>query len=158
MICLLYVAIRYRASSAKGEEPGLSYRTGETPEYDIDMCCYDSVRTDGEWHTTIFYMAGEPGRNGANFILNLCLIPFYRAEDFARETFDIARIKFYRNDPTEVFEADFYVPGEDEPDASGEETTEAPGEGSGCASVVGFGAVAALMAAAAAVALRKKED
>ena len=72
-----YVVIRYRTSSAKGGDLGLSYRTGETPEYDLDMCYYDGVGTDGEWHTVIFYMTGEPGWNGANFILNLCLVPFY---------------------------------------------------------------------------------
>ena len=181
-----YVVIRYRASSAKGEDLGLSYRTGETPEYDLAMCYYDSVGTDGEWHTTIFYMSGEPGWNGANFILNLCLIPFYGAEDFAQETFDVAWIKFYQNDPTDLFEGDFFDPDSvvedttaeeteapteaptaapdvteaptDTPDAGTEAPTDAPVEKKGCGSVVGFGVTAVLVAMAAAVAMKKKDE
>ena len=181
-----YVVIRYRTSSAKGENLGLSYRTGETPEYDLEMCYYDSVGTDGEWHTTIFYMSGEPGWNGANFILNLCLIPFYDAEGFAQETFDVAWIKFYQNDPTDLFEADFFDPDSvvedttaeeteapteaptaapdvteaptDTPDAGTEAPTDAPVEKKGCGSVVGFGVTALLVAVAAAVAMKKKDE
>ena len=181
-----YVVIRYRTSSDKGEDLGLSYRTGETPEYDLEMCYFDSVGTDGEWHTTIFYMSGEPGWNGANFILNLCLIPFYGAEDFAQETFDVAWIKFYQNDPTDLFEGDFFDPDSvvedttaeeteapteaptdapdvteaptDAPDAGTEAPTDVPVEKKGCGSVVGFGVVAVLTAMAAAVALQKKDE
>ena len=180
-----YVVIRYRTSSAKGGDLGLSYRTGETPEYDLDMCYYDGVGTDGEWHTVIFYMTGEPGWNGANFILNLCLVPFYDAQDFAQETFDVAWIKFYQNDPTDLYEADFYVAGSEEettaeeteatteeattapaedteaptnaPEVTTEAPTDAPVEKKGCGSVIGFGAVAVLVAMAAAVALKKKD-
>ena len=180
-----YVVIRYRTSSAKGEDLGLTYRSMYAPEYDFDMCYFDSVGTDGEWHTTIFYMSGEAGWQ--HFILNLCLIPFYGAEDFAQETFDVAWIKFYQNDPTEIYEDDFYVPS-DEPDettspvaetptdAPIEDPTEAPAvetkapaedvtttvqtpdEKGGCGSVVGFGMTAVLMVAAAAVVLKKKES
>lgn len=192
-----YVVIRYRTSSAKGGDLGLSYRTEETPEYDLDMCYYDSVGTDGQWHTVIFYMTGEPGWNGANFILNLCLIPFYDVEDFANETFDVAWIRFYQNDPTELFEADFYDPSTAvDGDTTAEETvaetaeatapaesdtadaTEAPtaapaddtaaptdngdtteAEGKkGCGAVMGCAAVTVLAAAAAAVALKKKDE
>ena len=178
-----YVVIRYRTSSAKGEDLGMSYRTGETPEYDLEMCYYDSVGTDGEWHTVIFYMSGEPGWNGAHFILNLCLIPFYGAEDFAQETFDVAWIKFYQNDPTDIYKADFYVPDSSEDDTTAEETeapteaptdvteapteapaagteapTDAPVEKKGCGSVVGLGVTAMLVAMAAAVAMKKKDE
>lgn len=182
-----YVVIRYRTSSDKGEDLGLSYRTGETPEYDLEMCYFDSVGTDGEWHTTIFYMSGEPGWNGANFILNLCLIPFYGAEGFAQETFDVAWIKFYQNDPTEIYEGDFFDPDAVAPEttvaatdaateAPVEDPTEAPAvetkapvedvtttaqtpdEKGGCGSVVGFGMTAVLMAAAAAVVMKKKDE
>ena len=180
-----YVVIRYRTASEKGGDLGLSYRTGETPEYDLEMCYYDSVGTDGQWHTVIFYMTGEPGWNGANFILNLCLVPFYDAEDFAQETFDIAWIKFYQNDPTELFTADFYDPDAAAGDTTAEDTeaptedaattpdadteaptaapdvteapTDAPDEKKGCGSVVGFGVVAVMAAMAAAVALKKKD-
>ncbi len=177
-----YVVIRYRTSSAKGEDLGLTFRSMYAPEYDFDMCYYDSVGTDGEWHTTIFYMSGEAGWQ--HFILNLCLIPFYDAEDFAQETFDVAWIKFYQNDPTELYEADFFDPDsvvEDETTA--EETgtpTEAPDNGTeaptdapvvdteaptvapvekkGCGSVMGFGAALVLMAVAAATVVRKKDE
>jgi hypothetical protein len=131
----------------------------------------------------IFYMEGEPGWNGANFILNLCLIPFYDAKDFAQETFDVAWVKFYQNDPTEIYEGDFFDPGAAAPEttvaateAPVEDPTEAPAvetkapvedvtttvqtpdEKGGCGSVIGFGMTAVLMAVAAAVALKKKEE
>ena len=179
-----YIVIRYRTASPKGGDLGLSYRTGATPEYDLDMCYYDSVGTDGEWHTTIFYMSGEAGWQ--HFILNLCLVPFYGAEEFAQETFDVAWIKFYQNDPTDIYEADFFDPDSvvqdttaeeteaptdaptaapdvteaptDTPDAGTEAPTDAPVEKKGCGSVVGFGVTAMLMAIAAAVALKKKDE
>ena len=46
-----YVVIRYRTSSAKGGDLGITFRTVQAPEYDLGMCYYDSVGTDGEWHT-----------------------------------------------------------------------------------------------------------
>ena len=179
-----YVVIRYRTSSAKGGDLGITFRTVQAPEYDLGMCYYDSVGTDGEWHTVIYYMTGEPGWDGANFILNMALVPFYDAEDFAQETFDVAWVKFYQNDPTDLFEADFYVPDDepeetteaptdaateaptdaateaptDAPDAGTEAPTDAPVEKKGCGSVVGFGVVAVLTAVAAAVALQKKDE
>ena len=179
-----YVVIRYRTSSEKGEDLGMTFRSMYAPEYDFDMCYYDSVGTDGEWHTTIFYMSGEAGWQ--HFILNLCLIPFYGAEDFAQETFDVAWIKFYQNDPTDLFEADFFDPDSvvedttpeeteapteaptaapdvteaptDTPDAGTEAPTDEPTEKKGCGSVVGFGVTAVLVAMAAAVALKKKDE
>ena len=179
-----FVVIRYRTSSAKGEDLGLTYRSMYAPEYDFDMCYYDSVGTDGEWHTTIFYLSGEEGWQ--HFILNLCLIPFYGAEEFAQETFDVAWIKFYQNDPTDIYEADFFDPDSvvqdttpeeteapteaptaapdvteaptDAPDAGTEAPTDAPVEKKGCGSVVGFGVTAMLVAMAAAVALKKKDE
>ena len=84
-----FVVIRYRTSSAKGEDLGLTYRSMYAPEYDFDMCYFDTVGTDGEWHTTVFYMTGEAGWQ--HFILNLCLIPFYGEKEFAQETFDKRR-------------------------------------------------------------------
>ena len=181
-----YVVIRYRTSSAKGGDLGITFRTVQAPEYDLGMCYYDSVGTDGEWHTVIYYMTGEPGWDGANFILNMALVPFYDAEDFAQETFDVAWVKFYQNDPTDIYEADFYVP-DDEPEETTEAPTDAateaptdvteapteegygepdpifpgdtmPTEKQGCGSVVGFGVTALLMAMAAAVALKKKDE
>ena len=179
-----FVVIRYRTSSAKGEDLGLTYRSMYAPEYDFDMCYFDTVGTDGEWHTTVFYMTGEAGWQ--HFILNLCLIPFYGEKEFAQETFDVAWIKFYQNDPTELYEDDFFDPDAVAPETTAavtdaateapvEDPTEAPAvetkapaedvtttaqtpdEKGGCGSVVGLGAVAVLMAGAAVVALKKKE-
>ena len=178
-----FVVIRYRTSSAKGEDLGLTYRSMYAPEYDFDMCYFDTVGTDGEWHTTVFYMTGEAGWQ--HFILNLCLIPFYGEKEFAQETFDVAWIKFYQNDPTELYEGDFFDPDSvadettaeeteapteaptaapdvteaptDTPDAGTEAPTDAPVEKKGCGSVVGFGMTALLVAMAAGVALKKKE-
>ena len=181
-----YIVIKYRTSSSKAENLGLIYRTIFATEYDLEYCYYDTVGTDGEWHTVIFYMTGES--EWRHFILNMGLVPFYDSEEHAQETFDIAWIKFYQNDPTELYEADFYVPGEDDPDdtvaeetteaiaeettaepageatqapdtaspAVSEDVTEAP-EATGCASILGFGVTAVLMAMAAAVALKKKD-
>ena len=179
-----FVVIRYRTSSAKGEDLGLTYRSMYAPEYDFDMCYFDTVGTDGEWYTTVFYMTGEAGWQ--HFILNLCLIPFYGEKEFAQETFDVAWIKFYQNDPTDLYEDDFFDPDVAAPETTAavtdvateapvEDPTEAPvvetkapaedvtttaqtpDEKGGCGSVVGFGAVAVLMAAAAAVVMKKKE-
>ena len=179
-----FVVIRYRTSSAKGEDLGLTYRSMYAPEYDFDMCYFDTVGTDGEWHTTVFYMTGEAGWQ--HFILNLCLIPFYGEKEFAQETFDVAWIKFYQNDPTEIYEGDFFDPDVAAPETTAavtdaateapvEDPTEAPvvetkapaedvtttaqtpDEKGGCGSVVGFGMTAVLMAGAAVVVLKKKE-
>ena len=179
-----YVVIRYRTSSDQGEDLGLTYRSIFAPEYDLDMCYYDTVGTDGQWHTTIFYMTGEAGWQ--HFILNLCLVPFYGESDTAQETFDVAWIKFYQNDPTDLYEDDFYVPGDASDETTAEETeaptevptaapdvteaptdapadvteapTDAPVEKKGCGSVVGFGVTSLLMAMAAAVAMKKKDE
>ena len=180
-----FVVIRYRTSSAKGEDLGLTYRSMYAPEYDFDMCYFDTVGTDGEWHTTVFYMTGEAGWQ--HFILNLCLIPFYGEKEFAQETFDVAWIKFYQNDPTDLYEDDFFDPDMAAPETTAavtdaateapvEDPTEVPvvetkapaedvtttaqtsDEKGGCGSVVGLGAVAVLMAAAAAVAMKEKDE
>ncbi len=180
-----YVVVKYRTSSAEAEELGLIFRNVFDKEYHPDDCYTELIGTDGEWHTMIFYMTGE--NNWQHFILNVGLVPFAYSEKSAQETIDIAWIKFYQNDPTEIYEDEFYDPDADLPDAATTETptdvieaptetpTEAPAESDaatkapasnetdapvnneGCASWVGSLAVI-LTAAAAAVVLKKKEN
>ncbi len=179
-----YIVVRYRTSSPEGEDLGIIFRNVYAKEHDPENCYVDTIGTDGEWHTMIFYMTGEA--NWQHFILNIGLVPFAYSSKSAQETIDIAWIKFYQNDPTELYEAEFYEE-EDEPDPTDaptdapvvvptEEATVAPTEapttapdnqgtdkpdddqsGSGCASALGSVAVL-LMAAAAAVVLKKKEN
>ncbi len=195
-----YIVIKYRTSSAKGGDLGLIFRTVLTPEYDLELCYYDTVGTDGEWHTVVYYMTGETGWE--HFILNLGLVPFYDTEGSAQETFDVAWIKFYAQDPTELYEDSAYDPdvgkpvggdtteadtaedtdptaddtsddtsgatlAPDENTAAPTDDTTAPAEGGdtteadskkGCGAVVGFSTAMVLAAAAAAVALKKKDE
>jgi hypothetical protein len=180
-----HVVVKYRTSFAEGDELGIIYRTVNNPEYNLDMAYSELVGTDGEWHTVIFYMTEEASWN--HFILNLGLAPFYYADDTAQETMDIAWIKFYQEDPYDLyFESEYDPdgkPGKDEDTtAADEETTvpadetqppedttqtpdgtatEAPAETEpekkGCGSSIGFGVAAVLSAMAAAVALKKKD-
>ena len=115
-----YVVIRYRTSSPEAEELGLIFRNVFDTEYHPDDCYTDLIGTDGQWHTTIFYMTGE--NNWQHFILNLGLVPFAYSEKSAQETLDVAWIKFYQNDPTDLYYEDFYDPSAGET----EEPTEAP--------------------------------
>ncbi len=119
-----YIVIKYRTSSEKGDQLGMIYRTVLTPDYDLEYCYYDTVGTDGEWHTIVFYMTGEPGWE--HFILNLGLVPFYEAENSVQETFDVAWIKFYAYDPTDLYEDSAYDGSVGTPvgDATEEETEE----------------------------------
>ena len=180
-----YVVVKYRTSFAEGEELGILYRTVNSPEYNLDMCYSELIGTDGQWHTVIFYMTEEASWN--HFILNIGLAPFYYADDTAQETMDIAWIKFYQEDPYDLYYESEYDP-DGEPDGDGDTTaaeeetsapadetqppedatqapddaaTEAPAETEpekkGCGSSIGFGVAAVLSAMAAAVALKKKD-
>ncbi len=176
-----YIVVRYRTSSAECEDLGLVFRNVYATEHDPENCYVDTIGNDGEWHTMIFYMIGED--NWQHFILNIGLVPFAYSDKSAQETIDIAWIKFYQNDPTEIYEDEFYDDSADQPeettedpadvteepteaptDASGDATqapagneTDAPVGNEGCASVIGSVAVI-MAAAAAAVVLKKKED
>ena len=176
-----YIVVRYRTSSPECEDLGIVFRNVYATEHDPENCYVDVIGNDGEWHTMIFYMIGED--NWQHFILNIGLVPFAYSDKSAQETIDIAWIKFYQNDPTEIYESEFYDEDADQP----EETTEAPADvteepteaptdaatdaatkapegnetepsaDNGCASVIGSVAVI-MAAAAAAVVLKKKED
>lgn len=174
-----YIVVRYRTSSAEGQDLGIVFRNIYATEHDPENCYVDTIGNDGEWHTMIFYMNGEA--NWQHFILNIGLVPFAYSDKSAQETIDIAWIKIYQNDPTDLYIDEFYVEEGDEetteePVVGTEEPTEEPTEkpteaattpdqteaqtqadDGGCASVIGSLAVL-LTAAAAVVALKKKED
>ena len=174
-----YVVVKYRTSYAEAEELGIIYRTVNDPEYNLDLCYYETIGGDGEWHTVIFYMTDEASWN--HFIMNLGFVPFVYAKNSAQQSIDLAWIKIYQFDPYELYaESEFggEMPDDDDeteaPDAEttvAEETTpddettapavETPSvdpvEKKGCGSVISFGAVAVLSAMAAAVALKKKD-
>ena len=174
-----YVVVKYRTSYAEAEELGIIFRTVNTPEYNLDACYYEIIGGDGEWHTVIFYMMDDASWN--HFIMNMGFIPFVYAENSAQQTIDMAWIKIYQNDPTDLYADSLFggMPDDDETEEPDEETTaedtqapdgeatdpavtteaptEEPAEKKGCGAVMSFGAVAILSAMAAAVALKKKD-
>ena len=172
-----YVVVKYRTSYAEAEELGIIFRTVNAPEYDLDNVYYEVIGNDGEWHTVVFYMTENAA--WSHFIMNIGFVPFVYAENSAQQSIDVAWMKFYTNDPYDLY-ADSEFGGEDEEttaapaqsapaDTNG---TEAPvtqpavgtqastdeGKKSGCSSIIGVSAATVIMAAAACVALRKKED
>ena len=183
---VFFVVVKYRTSSAKAEDLGILYRNAFYPEYDLENMYYETIGTDGEWHTVVFYMQGE--ERWQNWIVNMGLAPFVNQDEPAGQTIDIAFVKFYTQDPYYIFKDSEYNPDMDTTAAetepvtdpadqtqspaddtqapvteapAGEKdtdpTTETPKKG-GCGSVVSFGVVAAFAAAAAVVVLKKKED
>ena len=179
-----YLVVKYRTSYAEAEELGIIFRTVNQTEYNLDDIYYEIIGGDGEWHTVVFYMTEDTA--WSHFIMNIGFVPFVYAENSAQETIDIAWMKFYTEDPYELYaESEF---GGDIPDAAtdvpADETTAAPdGEDSkvedettaasaddvteepavteapksGCGSAMGLGLAALLTAMAAAVALKKKD-
>ena len=180
-----YVVVKYRTSYAEAEELGIVFRTVNQKEYNPEDCYYEYIGGDGEWHTVVFYMLDDDRWN--HFIMNLGFVPFLFADNSAQETLDLAWIKIYQNDPSELYYDSEFGGGEAEddettaaeggditetpteaPTAAPEDGTDAPESGnateaptdapkSGCGSAVGFGLVALLTAMAAAVALKKKD-
>ena len=169
-----FVAVKYRTDLADGSELGLIWRTVNHNQdaYDVENCYYELVETDGQWSTVIFYMTGEPSWN--HFIMNIGFVPFLFADNAAQATMDIAWIKFYQNDPSDLFsdgstqnpdkitdEADDSNDVTEAPAVDATDDTPVDGDDStpfGCASTVGFGAVALLTVATVAVCIKKKED
>ncbi len=173
-----YVVVKYRTSYAEAEELGIIFRTVNAPEYDLDNVYYEVIGNDGEWHTVVFYMTENAA--WSHFIMNIGFVPFVYAENSAQQSIDVAWMKFYTNDPYDLYADSEFGGGEDE------ETTEAPvestpvdtngteapvtqpavgtqastdeGKKSGCSSIIGVSAATVIMAAAACVALKKKED
>lgn len=178
-----YIAVKYRMNKGVEGDMGILYRNAYYPEYDLENVYAESVGGDGEWKVVIFYMFGE--EKWQNWIVNIGLAPFFGDEAAAGKTVDIAFMKFYLQDPYDLYKELEYDPDkvvEDTtapeteapteaptaapdvteaptaaPDAGTEAPTDAPIEKKGCGSVVGFG-VTAVLALGAVLTLKKKED
>ena len=176
-----YVVVKYRCTADDIPEMGILYRNAYYPEYDLENMYSDIIGNDGEWHILIYYMFGE--EKWQNWIVNMGLAP-YAGENGAGKTLDVAFVKFYNQDPTDLYEDLLFDPDDateapateapapetealaPETDAPATEApaadtkapeTDAPAKEGGCGGVIGMGAVAVLVAAAAAVALKKKD-
>ncbi|MBE6585462.1 MAG: hypothetical protein E7645_02920 [Ruminococcaceae bacterium] len=179
-----YAVVKYRTTSEKGGDLGHIYRSARVPEYDIEFAYTENLKTDGEWRYVVYDMGWE--ENWKDWIVNIGLVPFAGTTDCAGETIDIAYIKYYENDPYELYEA--MEPTDEATLAPTEEPTEAPAiteapvttdtpteapvvtvaptdkpadekdntAGGSCASVIGSAAVI-WVAIAAAVVLKKKD-
>ncbi len=179
-----YAVVKYRTTSEKGGDLGHIYRSARVPEYDIEFAYTENLKTDGEWRYVVYDMGWE--ENWKDWIVNIGLVPFAGTTDCAGETIDIAYIKYYENDPYELYEA--MEPTDEATQAPTEEPTEAPAiteapvttdtpteapvvtvaptdkpadekdntAGGSCASVIGSAAVI-WVAIAAAVVLKKKD-
>ncbi|MBR5124088.1 MAG: hypothetical protein IKU90_03065 [Clostridia bacterium] len=96
-----FLVVKYRTSYAEGEDLGVIYRTVHQTEYDPYNCYYEYIESDGQWHTVVFYMDEEA--SWTHYIMNIGFVPFPYAEDSARQTIDIAWMKFYVDDPTDIY-------------------------------------------------------
>lgn len=177
-----YIAVKYRMNKGEEGDMGILYRNAYYPEYDLENVYAESVGGDGEWKVVIFYMFGE--EKWQNWIVNIGLAPFFGDEAAAGKTVDIAFMKFYLQDPYDLYKELEYDPDkvvEDttvpETEAPTEEPTEeatqapetqAPAEDvtpapeteapkSGCGSTLAVGLMAVL-ATGAVITLKKKKD
>ena len=174
-----YITVKYRYSGDEPVDLGILYRNAFFPEHDLENMYTETIGNDGEWHTVTFYMMGE--EKWQNWIVNIGLAPFADMEA-AGQTIDIAFIKFYLQDPYELYkETEFDPNKKTETEAPTDEVTEAPTEVAteapteaptdavteapteteapkgGCGSTVAVGLVAVL-ALGAVMTLKKKED
>lgn len=172
-----YLVVKYRTTHEESPDLGLIYRTVNycQEEYDVENCHYEFIESDGQWHTVIFYM--DTVASWHHYIMNIGFAPFLFADNSSQSTIDIAWMKFYQQDPTDLYEKDYESdPDQDtEADDETDAPTDAPDENvtdpatdaptdepttddTGCASVVGMGAVAVIALAATAMIFKKKED
>lgn len=175
-----YIAVKYRLPKGVESDMGILYRNAYYPEYDLENVYTESIGGDDEWKVVIFYMFGE--EKWQNWIVNIGLAPFMDVDSPAGKTIDIAFMKFYLQDPYDLYKEMEYdpdkvvedtteTPTEGETEAPTEEATTAPAETptepvteepaepakSGCGSTVAVGLVAVL-ALGAVLTLKKKED
>ena len=175
-----YIAVKYRMNKGEEGDMGILYRNAYYPEYDLENVYAESVGGDGEWKVVIFYMFGE--EKWQNWIVNIGLAPFFDDEAAAGKTVDIAFMKFYLQDPYDLYKELEYDPDKvEDTEAPTEEDTEAPTEvptaaptepvteapteaptetdapKSGCGSTLAVGLMAVL-ATGAVITLKKKED
>ena len=174
-----YIAVKYRLPKGTETDMGILYRNAYYPEYDLENVYYESIGGDGEWKVVVFYMYGE--EKWQNWIVNIGLAPFIDDENGAGQSIDIAFMKFYLQDPYDLYKELEYDPDkveEDTTEAPIEDVTEAPTEEiteaptaeatetptaevtepaeSGCGATVSLGLVAVL-AMGAVLTLKKKE-
>ena len=177
-----YCVIKYRTSSAKAGDLGLIYKSTSLKEYDLSETAYDRIVGDGKWHYLYLDMGGET--HWQDWIVSLGVVPFVGAEGVENECVDIAWIKFYHEDPWDIYEADWYpeptepesttAPGTedespestdakteapDQTDAKTEEKTEADTQAAsgGCGSVVAVPAIALIAMLGVAFVAKKKD-
>ena len=175
-----YIAVKYRLPKGVESDMGILYRNAYYPEYDLENVYTESIGGDDEWKVVIFYMFGE--EKWQNWIVNIGLAPFMDVDSPAGKTIDIAFMKFYLQDPYDLYKELEYdpdkvvedtteTPTEGETEAPTEEATTAPAETptepvteepaepakSGCGSTVAVGLVAVL-ALGAVLTLKKKDD
>ncbi len=177
-----YIAVKYRMNKGEEGDMGILYRNAYYPEYDLENVYAESVGGDGEWKVVIFYMFGE--EKWQNWIVNIGLAPFFGDEAAAGKTVDIAFMKFYLQDPYDLYKELEYDPDKVVEDTTAPETeapteepteeatqapdTQAPVEDvtpapeteapkSGCGATVSLGALTALIAGAALTKKKKEE-
>ena len=178
-----YIAVKYRMNKGVEGDMGILYRNAYYPEYDLENVYAESVGGDGEWKVVIFYMFGE--EKWQNWIVNIGLAPFFGDETAAGKTVDIAFMKFYLQDPYDLYKELEYDPDKVVEDTTAPETeapteqpteeatqapeTQAPAEDvtpapdteapakEGCGSTLAVGMIAVL-ALGAVLTLKKKED
>ena len=119
-----YIVIKYRSSFADAEDLGIIFRTVNQQEYDPENCYYEFIETDGKWHTVILDMSTTAAWN--HFILNIGLVPFVYADESAQQAIDVAWMKFYVNDPTDIYEDEEESPTDTAETPTAEDTTETP--------------------------------
>ena len=175
-----YIAVKYRLPKGTEADMGILYRNAYYPEYDLENVYAESIGGDDEWKVVIFYMFGE--EKWQNWIVNVGLAPFMDDDAAAGKTIDIAFMKFYLQDPYDLYKELEYdpdkvvedtteAPTDGETEAPTEEATTAPAETptepvteeptepakSGCGSTVAVGLVA-MLALGGVLTLKKKED
>ena len=177
-----YIAVKYRMNKGEEGDMGILYRNAYYPEYDLENVYAESVGGDGEWKVVIFYMFGE--EKWQNWIVNIGLAPFFGDEAAAGKTVDIAFMKFYLQDPYDLYKELEYDPDKVVEDTTAPETevpteqpteeatkapeTQAPAEDvtpapeteapkSGCGATVSLGALTVLIVGAALTRKKKEE-
>ena len=121
-----YLVVKYRTSFADAEDLGVVFRTVHQKDYNFDDCYYEYIDGDGAWHTAVFYMNED--LSWTHYIMNIGFVPFLYADSSVQETIDIAWLKFYVNDPTELYENYEEIDGEVTEDGTAdltEDTTDA---------------------------------
>ena len=119
-----YIAVKYRLPKGTETDMGILYRNAYYPEYDLENVYAESVGGDGEWKVVIFYMFGE--EKWQNRIVNIGLAPFIGDEAAAGKTVDVAFMKFYLQDPYELYKELEYDPDKVEETTAEEAGTEEP--------------------------------